>query len=87
MGATFWKVFALCSAAVVGGLFGMKHQYELEEEWAKKFSHRVRLELEKEIEEEGIVEKMLEMEKENSLAKTMNNNNGSDHDDNSAKTK
>ncbi|KAG2388805.1 hypothetical protein C9374_000244 [Naegleria lovaniensis] len=67
---TFWKVFVLTAAVVVGGLIGMKHQYEMEEKWAKKFSARVRLELEKEIEEEGLIEKMLEMEKKNSMMKS-----------------
>ena len=48
---------------LAGGLVGMKQQYELEENWTKKYTQRVRLELEKEIEREQIVEKLLENEK------------------------
>ena len=60
---TFWKVFGLFLCTGVGGLLGMKHQYELEEQWSKQFSQRVRLELEKEIEKEQIVEKIMEAER------------------------
>ena len=61
---TFWKVSGLLVATIAGGLWGMKHQYELEEEWTAKFQRRVRLELEKEVEQEQIVEKIMEKEKQ-----------------------
>ena len=63
MTSTFWKVTGMFVLTAIGGLVGMKHQYELEEKWEDKFRTRVRLELEKEIEKEGIVDKILEKQK------------------------